>query len=66
VDNDISKAIILHQQRFGEFNATILGLNLGESSVKQRLLDAISKALDTGVPISDSDIGVTYDNDVLI
>jgi hypothetical protein len=66
MDKDIHDAIRLHRQRFGEFNVTILGLNMEDPGTKQMLLDAISKSLDNGKPVSDEDIGLNLSEGDLV
>lgn len=60
MDDEVQAAIDAHRSQFGEFDATIFGLNLSNPETKKMLLDSISKAINTGVPISDADIGVAY------
>lgn len=58
MNNEIYDAIDAHRAKFGEFDATIINLNMGDPIVKSKILDAIRIALDTGVPVSDEAIGL--------
>ena len=58
MDSEVMEAVEAHQSKFGQFNASIFGLNFADPEVRGRVLDAISSAIANGVPISNSDIGV--------
>jgi hypothetical protein len=66
MDQEIKDAIDRHREEFGEFNASIYGLDFGQADVRKRLLSAIATAIETGEPISDSDIGVNPPEGALI
>ncbi len=59
MDEELSQAVERHKQVFGRFNATTIGVNMSAPGVKERVLSAIAKAIETGTPISDADIGAT-------
>jgi len=61
MDNEIYDAIDAHRAKFGEFDATIINLNMGDPEIRQQLLSAIQTAIDTGVPISDKALGLNDD-----
>jgi len=65
MDEDVKAAVARHREQFGEFNATILGLDMGDADTKRKLLVAIDEAIESGTPISDAAIGVTIEADVL-
>jgi hypothetical protein len=48
MDDEIKKAIDAHREEFGEFNASIYGLDLSQADVRDRLLNALAAAIRQG------------------
>lgn len=66
MDQDVLEAIERHEDKFGEFNATIIALNLSRPEVKRRLMGAIDQAIASNTPISDADLGIEAEPGVMI
>lgn len=66
MDDDIIAAIERHEAKFGEFNATFISLNFGDTAVKRKFLEAVDKAISSGVPISDKALGIAIQKGVVI
>ena len=66
MDSEVMTAIEAHQTKFGEFNASIFGLNFSVPGVRSQVLDAINAAIAIGDPITDSDIDVDVPDGAVI
>jgi hypothetical protein len=66
VDDDIIAAIERHEAKFGEFNATFISLNFGDTAVKRKFIGAVDHAVASGVPISDKALGIAIQKGVVI
>lgn len=66
MDEDIRNAVKRHRAKFGEFDANIVTLDFDAPGFKQRFLDAVEKAIETGVPISDEALGISFPEDAVI
>jgi len=54
--DELFEAIQAHIQQFGEFDVTIINLNMDSPDVKQKLMTAIQRAINTGVPITEDSV----------
>ena len=66
MDEDILNAVKRHRAKFGKFNANIVTLDFDAPGFKQQFLYAVEKAIETGVPISDESLGISFPDGVMI
>ncbi|XGB42898.1 MAG: hypothetical protein LVS60_03520 [Nodosilinea sp. LVE1205-7] len=66
MDNELMTAVERHREKFGEFNANIATVNFDAPGVKQRVLDAIERAIATDTPVSDEFLGFSFPSDVIL
>lgn len=60
MDEELSAAVALHREKFGEFDANIVTVDFDAPGVKQRFLDAIEQAIATDTPVSDEALGISF------
>lgn len=49
--------IRLYRERFGDLNLTLINVNLDNPAIKQRLMSALESAIESGVPVTDEQMG---------
>lgn len=63
MDSELMAAVNRHREKFDEFNASIVTVDFDAPGVRQRMLEAIEKAIATGVPVSDESLGLSFPSD---
>jgi len=66
MDSELIAALKRHREKFGEFNANIVTINFDAPGVKQRVLEAIERAIATDTPVSNESLGFSFPSGVLL
>lgn len=66
MDSELMAAVKRHREKFGKFNASIATINFDAPGVKQRVLEAIERAIATDTPVSNETLGFSFPSGVLL
>lgn len=66
MDSELIMAVKRHREKFGEFDANIATVDFGAPGVKQRVLEAIERAIATDTPVSNESLGFSFPSGVLL
>ena len=61
---NLFQAIDLHKQRFGRFDVTLVARPV--EVTEARIVQAIEEALETGEPVTDATLGISYPDGVRV